>query len=102
MNEKNIPKKINVCFGKKCSEHGAEHIKKELEKEFLNTETIITSCECVGFCEQAPNVIIDEENIIHDARLNTIGEKIKNKEYKKITEVTFEDITKQDFLGDLF
>lgn len=93
-----MTKKICVCTGKTCAERGAPHIMKELQKQCPTT----TTCSCVGYCEQGPNVIIDDEYIIHDARIHTVAQKIEQNDYKKMEKITFEDVAHNDFLGDLF
>lgn len=90
-------KKIEVCNGKTCCNRGAEHIMNELKKQNKGTE--LRYCACPGFCEQGPNVVIDDEYIIHEANVPTIVEKIEKGDYKKIDKPTFEEILQNDFLG---
>ncbi len=96
-----MPKKIEVCTDKNCCKRGSEKIVDHLKKNFNQNETVVKSCECTGFCEQGPNVIVDDDYIIHDAQVQTIVEKIKHGDYKKIEHLSFEDVSKNDFLGDL-
>lgn len=97
-----MPKKLGVCCKKTCAQRGAEHILNELKKQYTNSDTTVEACDCTGFCEEGPNVVIDNDFIIHEATVPTIVEKIKKGEYKKINQPTFEEISKNDFLGDLF
>jgi NADH:ubiquinone oxidoreductase subunit E len=95
-------KKITVCNEKTCASRGAEHILSTLQKIYSPKNIRVQPCKCTGHCEQGPNVVIDDEFIIHDARVSTIAEKIDGQQYKKMDKLTFEDIAKNDFLGDLF
>lgn len=97
-----MSKKISVCNGKTCLNRGAAHIMTELQKHQNELNASIEFCACPGYCEQGPNVLIDDEFIIHDARVPTIVQKIQANDYKKIDQLTFDDIAKNDILGDLF
>lgn len=57
---------------------------------------------CVDYCEQGPNVVIDDEYIIHEANTKTIAEKIERNEVQKLVHPTLDAIAKDDFLGDVF
>ena len=66
-----------------------------------NEQVDLDFCPCTGYCEQGPNVVIDEEFIIHEASPGTITAKIENNEVVKIINPDFNDIASNDFLGDL-
>jgi NADH:ubiquinone oxidoreductase subunit E len=95
-------KKIGVCSGKTCSNRGAEHIMNELKKHQAELNAPVEFCACTGYCEQGPIVVIDEKNMIQEARVPTIVQAVQQGEYKKIDKITFEDIAQSDILGDLF
>jgi NADH:ubiquinone oxidoreductase subunit E len=96
-----MPKKIEVCTDKTCSKRGSEQIENYLKKSFDPQNAEIKKCACTGFCEQGPNIVVDDDYIIHDAKIQTIVQKINNGDYKKIEHLSFEDVSKNDFLGDL-
>jgi NADH:ubiquinone oxidoreductase subunit E len=96
-----MPKKISVCYGKNCCSRGSEHILNELKKNYHEQGAQLQSSECTGYCEEGPIVIIDDEYIIKDSAVSTIVENIKQENYQKINRTSFEDITKNDILGDL-
>lgn len=66
-----------------------------------NDQTDLDFCACTGYCEQAANVVIDETHIIHEAKAETIAEKIERGETSEIYIPDFDTIAKDDFLGDL-
>ena len=76
-------KKIKVCRSQSCDSFGAQRIMKKIEKETglktgeSNDTMDIDYCGCLGFCHRAPNVAIDEDKIIHEAKVDTIMDKIE-------------------------
>src|SRR3989338_11096915 len=99
------PKSIRVCCGNKCSARNSESIMKRLESYFgltfgsRNDQVDLDFTSCTDYCEQGPNVVIDEEYIIHEAIPKTIAEKIEKNEVAKLGHPTLENIAKDDFLG---
>ncbi len=101
-------KTIRVCSGKTCAARGADSIMKKLENFFritagnANDAADIDYCPCTGDCERGPNVVIDKTQVIHDANSATIVEDVQSgAKAVPITKLTFDDISKNDFLGDL-
>ncbi len=99
--------KIRVCNGNKCTPRGAMSIMERLEAYFSlkagtkNDRADLDFCSCTGYCERGPNVIIDDNRIIHEASAGTIAEKIENNEVIEMTLPDMDTIIKNDFLGDL-
>ncbi len=102
-----MPKQIRVCCGRRCIEGGAAGIMQRLEQNFglsspgQNEQVDLDFCSCTGYCEQGPNVVINEEFIITSATPGTITEKITREEQIKMVTPDFESIQHNDFLGDL-
>ncbi len=101
-----LPKSIQVCCGDKCSQHGPGQIKQALKSHYAqstpNSQPQIDFCGCLGYCEQAPNVSINEEFVITNAKTSTIVQKIDRGDMKKITDIDLDTVNKTDILGDLF
>jgi NADH:ubiquinone oxidoreductase subunit E len=102
------PKQIRVCCGNKCSARNSESIMNRLEQHFglafglKNEQVDLDFTQCVDYCEQGPNVVINDEYIIHEANTKTIAEKIEKNEVEKLVHPTLDTIAKDDFLGDIF
>ncbi len=101
-----LPKSIHVCCGEKCSARGPGQIKQTLKSHYAQNsarpQPQIDFCGCLGYCEQAPNVSIDEQFVITNAKTSTIVQKINNNEMKKMTDVDLNLASQTDILGDLF
>ncbi len=65
-----------------------------------NDQVDLDFCSCTGYCEQGSNVIIDETHIIHEAKRDTVAEKIQNNETVKMFVPDLDEIAKDDFLGE--
>ena len=66
-----------------------------------NDQIDLDFCSCTGYCEQGPNVMIDETHIIYEAKRDTVAEKIQNNETVKMWVPDLDEIAKDDFLGML-
>ena len=98
---------IRVCAGRKCTERGSVGIMQRLEEYFglsagdNNDRADLDFCQCTGYCEQGPNVVIGTDQIIYEAKCSSVAEKIEAGETVKMTEPNLEEIIKNDFLGNL-
>lgn len=101
----NHMKKIRVCTGPHCSYRGSNRIMEVLEKFFgltsgnKNDSVDLGYCACTGFCEQGPNVVINDEHIIHEAKQNTITEKVTTNQTVPIIHPTADNL--DSILNDL-
>lgn len=99
---------IRVCTGKACAEHGSARIAESLVvkarevRKATGKEVDLAPCSCLGYCEQAPNVLVDDCILIGNAEPATIWEKVEHRDGRDIRTMSLDDLTKDDFLGDLF
>ncbi len=79
-------KKIRVCDGGSCLYDGAVKILRTIEEQTglapgqSNNEYDFDRCDCTGHCGMGPNVVVDDEVVIHEAEEETVMEKINKKE----------------------
>jgi len=98
-------KKIKICQGTNCSKHNISRLSSVikdalcLDDKNKQAEYEVDFCGCTGFCEQGPNVWVDNK-IIHQAKTDTIVQKIVNDEGLEKTPPKITDI-KDDFLNDI-
>lgn len=99
---------IRVCTGKACAEHGSARITETLllkareVRKATGQEVDLAPCSCVGYCETAPNVLVDDRILIANADPATVWQKVEQRDGKDIRKMSLDDLTKDDFLGDLF
>ena len=81
-------KKIRVCNGPHCSFRQSSRVMDALREFFAkkNTHAVIDLeyCSCTGFCEQGPNVVVDDALLYEYAGPDAIGEQIERGEGKKL------------------
>ncbi len=95
-------KKIEVCCGGDCLDRGAEGILQVLEAEYKKKGTVVEPCSCIGICEKAANVIVDEKEIFSYSKASTIVQNIEKNEGKPFRRYSEENLDlADDFLGDL-
>lgn len=100
-----MAKKIKICRGPNCSKHHIEHLEDAIKtdlslgEEGRNERYELDFCGCTGFCEQGPNVWVDSK-IIHQAKADTVAQKIINDECVDVPPPAISDI-KDDFLNDI-
>lgn len=99
---------IRVCTGKACTEHGGAKITEALvvkAREIRKTtgaEVDLAPCACVGYCEKAPTVLVDDRILITNADPATVWDKVERRDGQDIRKMSLDELTKDDFLGDLF
>lgn len=99
---------IRVCSGRTCTEHGAPRIAEALlmkardARIATGTEVDLAPCACLGYCEQAPTVLVDDTLLIPHADPATVWDKIQKKDGQDIRTMSLDELTKDDFLGDIF
>ena len=92
-------KKIRVCQGPHCSYRKSNRVLDALRAYFTSNNDIdLNCCPCTGFCEQGPNVVVNDELVYCFADPKTIGEKVKRNEGAKISELKIEDLKLDDDL----
>ncbi len=85
-----MSKKIRVCAGPHCSYRGSNRIMETLEKFFgikagrQTTETDLDFCRCTDFCEQGPNVVVNDNSIYHESKPKNIIERLEKELGEKI------------------
>lgn len=76
-------KEIRVCVSRSCSSFGGERIMEKISTELdlepgqSNDKFDLDYCGCLGYCSNAPNVLINQDHIVHDSEVETIMEKIE-------------------------
>lgn len=99
---------IRICTGKACAERGSARITETLVanvrevRKTTGEEIDIGPCACVGYCEKAPNVLVDDRILIANADPSTVWEKVQKRDGQDIRTMSLDELTKDDFLGDLF
>lgn len=98
-------KKVRVCNGRWCQEHGAKKLYKAIKQAFglkfrsKNDSIDLDYCNCLGYCSSAPNVGV-EDNIIFNADPKTIKQDIEDGgEETEKKDINFNEI--DNFLGDM-
>ena len=53
---------LKICTGRSCDDHGSKYLFDRAQAEAENSQWDLTveSCNCLGQCEQAPNVKLGE------------------------------------------
>jgi NADH:ubiquinone oxidoreductase subunit E len=101
-------KTIRVCSGKSCRERGAPQIMEALAENYQtkpggqNANVDLNFCGCLGYCEQAPAVLVDDTLLIANATMATIVENVEARHGTDIRKMSLDELTKDDFLGDAF
>jgi NADH:ubiquinone oxidoreductase subunit E len=101
-------KTIRVCSGRSCRERGATHLMEALAEHYhtkpggKHAEVDLNFCECIGYCDNAPNVLIDDTILVSDAKTVNIVEQVEHKQGRDIRKMSLDELTKDDFLGDVF
>ena len=75
-----MTKRIRVCQGPHCSYRGAGRIMETLVEFFKinkNETADLGYCPCTNFCEDGPNVVVDEDRIYHEAQTKNIVERLE-------------------------
>lgn len=96
-------RKVRVCRSRTCDVFGSEGILKKIEEETnlnvgeSNDRIDLDTCGCLGYCHRAPNVAIDENNIIHEADVETVMEEIeRGGEIMDVQDIDVDNILQQD------
>ena len=77
-------KKIRVCNGPHCSYRGSSRIMEALQTFFklkpgeLNDTVDLNYCPCTGFCEQGPNVVVDDEKMYYGIKPGEVIDRLQN------------------------
>lgn len=59
---------IKVCLHEKCCQKGAEQVYQNLKEGLFKEEaTVLPLSECLGFCEEGPNIAIND-NIVKNVK----------------------------------
>lgn len=93
-------KKLHVCTGRWCRELGSERILDTVKAWFTvhKPKTEVTSCKCLGYCEQGVNAM-KRGKVYHELTEENAIEVLTTTEGKQRGEVAVE--LEDDFLGDL-
>ena len=96
---------LYVCQGRWCRELGAERILKKLKKKFDpmfgKKVTSCAGCRCTSYCEEGVNIVIGEDQIIHNVTEENVFDKLSDKaQYRPLRRDEEIDIV-DDFLGDI-
>lgn len=67
-----------------------------------NTNVDLNFCGCLGYCEQAPAVLVDDTILIPNATTDTVAKNVETKQGLDIRKMSLDELTKDDFLGDAF
>jgi len=82
-NDTKIKTEIRVCVSRSCTSFGADSIMQkisealQLEPGQTNEQFDLDYCGCLGYCSNSPNVLINQDHIIHDAAVDTVMSEIK-------------------------
>ncbi len=86
-------KTIRVCAGPHCNYRKSKGIMDALQN-FVNeqkmTDADLGYCACVGFCEEGPNVVVNDELLYRHADAQTIGDEVKADTGKKLSDLNAE------------
>ncbi len=88
--------KIQVCRGPHCTYRGSDRTYTAI-KTFFGARADVVRCECTGYCEEGPNVIVDNQKIYRHAKPLDIGERIEKQNGHDLVEITFEDLKIDEF-----
>jgi NADH:ubiquinone oxidoreductase subunit E len=100
-------KTIRVCNGRVCQDCGAEQIKDTLQQTYqINSQTAqdvdLDFCGCVGYCELAPCVVVNDQFLIDNVSASTVVDRINSNDGRDLKKLSWEEVGKGDILGDLF
>ena len=85
---------IRVCNSSHCSYRGSGKIMAALEKIFgisagnKNESVDLAFCPCTGFCEQGPNVVVNDEQFYLNAKPETIAHELETSPGKTLQEIS--------------
>ncbi|MSU75713.1 MAG: (2Fe-2S) ferredoxin domain-containing protein [Candidatus Magasanikbacteria bacterium] len=83
-----MPKKIRVCAGPHCSYRKSNRILDALRGYFSAESTAqdvdLDYGACTGFCEEGPNVVVDDETLCRHADTKTIGDDVSTGKGEKL------------------
>lgn len=95
-------KKVEVCCGEMCMRRGADEIFETLQKDLQDDETVVHMCNCLGRCHKGPNILVDENSIIHYNKPRTVTQRVKEENGVPFIRYNEDNLgLEEDYLGDL-
>ncbi len=99
-------KTIRVCTGRSCRDRGATTLIETIATHYRtkpgadNGQVDLNICDCLGYCEQAPSVLVDDTLLITEASPTRIISDIEANKGRDIRNMSLEELTKDELFDD--